>query len=47
MKRTLLLLAAGLSLLALPSHLLAQDTTSVRRLSLDQAVDFALKNNVT
>ncbi|HEX8532147.1 MAG TPA: TolC family protein, partial [Cytophagales bacterium] len=46
MKKTLLLLAAGLSLLALPSHLLAQDTTGARRFSLAQAVDFALKNNV-
>ncbi len=47
MKKKLLLLAAGLSLFALPSHLLAQDTTNIRRFSLDEAVDFALKNNVT
>jgi outer membrane protein TolC len=46
MKKKLLLLAAGLSLFALPSHLLAQDATSVRRFSLNEAVDFALKNNV-
>lgn len=46
MKKKLLLLAAGLSLYALPPHLLAQDTTGVRRFSLDQAVDFALQNNV-
>ncbi len=42
MKKKLLRLAAGLSLFALPSHLLAQDTTSVRRFSLAEAVDFAL-----
>jgi outer membrane protein TolC len=46
MKKKLLLLAAGLCLLAPPSHLHAQDTTSVRRFSLNEAVDFALKNNV-
>ncbi len=46
MKKKLLLLAAGLSLLALPPHLHAQDTTSVRHFSLAEAVDFALKNNV-
>ncbi len=46
MTKKLLLLAAGLSLFGLPSHLLAQDSTGVRRFSLDEAVDFALKNNV-